>query len=337
MSNVERGTNKSMYLSGGGKRTNFDQKSGLPPLQSNAKLKRLFILSGGKKLEAEHIIVPGSDVEELTLVHELNPRNQDAVDDLSTRELLPKIKERGVDSEAIAVLRNGIYYLVEGSRRRFCCIKCKADLPLWVFNEELSDSDISSIYNAAQTSKKFSYREMGFKYKEIIDREELKTNEELAKYLGIGLESVRRRIQAANIDHELIKVFPDCEGIPNSFYSKLANIQKRATANSIPIDKITSEILFDKHYYNQNTNLEETQRSILIGLQSILKDLTPDSSDSNPAWVSSDIVTFDNKDTYARVKKSSDGRKVNFEFNRVNKELLDEIERLIKMKITKSN
>lgn len=334
MSEVERGTSKDKYISGGGKRTNVDQKSGLPTLRS--KIKRLFTLSGGRKLEAEHVVIHGSEVEEKTFVHELNPRNQEAVDDLSTRELLPQIKERGVDTEAIAILRNNKYYLIEGSRRRFCCIECSADLPMWVFNEELSSEDITCIYTAAQTSKRFSYREMGLKYLEMMRKNNFTTNEELATYIGISIESVRKRVQAAQIDKVLISIFPDCEAIPNTFYSKLAKIEKTAKEYYIQLTDITSEVRSDNNDFKNSNDIEEIQRSILNGLQSALQILTNDTENKQVKWTISNIADFDNKDMYARIKRSRDGRKVHFEFNRLNKSVIDEIERLVKVSINKS-
>lgn len=336
MSEVERGTSKDKYIASGVKRTHVDQKSGLPPLRGPGKTKRLFTLSGGRKIEAEHLVIPGSEVAEKTFVHELNPRNQEAVDDLSTRELLPQIKKRGVDTEAIAVFRNNKYYLIEGSRRRFCCIKCSADLPMWVFNEELNSEDITCIYTAAQTSKRFSYREMGLKYLELKKKNNFETNEELASYIGISIESVRKRVQAAQIDKALISVFPDCEAIPNTFYSRLAKIEKTAKEYYIQITDITSEVGSDKIDLKSTSDVEEIQRSILNGLQSALQILTNDTENKKTTWTSSDIVDFDNKDMYARIKRSSDGRKVHFEFNRLNKSVIDEIERLIKVSISKS-
>nr|QTX13920.1 Chromosome (plasmid) partitioning protein ParB [Klebsiella pneumoniae] len=77
----------------------------------------------GVKLKLATLSSPAQKLLIKTLVHELNPRNQEAVDDLSTREILPLIKENGVTTEAIAVYRDGQFYLIEGSRRRFCCIK----------------------------------------------------------------------------------------------------------------------------------------------------------------------------------------------------------------------
>ena len=52
MSDVERGTSKDKYLTGNGKRTFVDQKSGLPPLRTPSTQKRLFTLANGRKVEA---------------------------------------------------------------------------------------------------------------------------------------------------------------------------------------------------------------------------------------------------------------------------------------------
>ncbi|MFO6005254.1 hypothetical protein, partial [Pseudomonas aeruginosa] len=93
--------------------------------------------------------------------------------------------------------------------------------------------------------KRFSYREVGIKYLEIMKNKGFKTNEELASYLKIGIESIRKRIQAEKISKELIRIFPDSEGIPNTYYSKLARIEKTANANNIPLTELTSEVRAD--------------------------------------------------------------------------------------------
>ncbi|EED5437670.1 peptide transporter, partial [Salmonella enterica subsp. enterica serovar Derby] len=50
-----------------------------------------------------------------------------------------------------------------------------------------------------------------------------------------------------------------------------------------------------------------------------------------------ELATFTNKDKYARISKSSSGRKIRFEFNRMNRELIDEIEKFIKSKLSEMN
>lgn len=53
---------------------------------------------------------------------------------------------------------------------------------------------------------------MGMKYLEIMENKKFKTNDELASYLNIGIESIRKRIQAAKVDKELIKFSPIVKG-----------------------------------------------------------------------------------------------------------------------------
>ncbi|EBF7293747.1 peptide transporter, partial [Salmonella enterica] len=50
-------------------------------------------------------------------------------------------------------------------------------------------------------------------------------------------------------------------------------------------------------------------------------------------WETSDLITFDNKDKYARISKNNTGRKIRFEFNRINAGFIKELEEFIKEKL----
>lgn len=333
MNNINRGSNKDMYLNSP-KRSDFEQKSGLASLKMGNVNKRIFTFQGGKKLDAEHVVIKGSDVQTKTSVHELNPRNQEALDEKSMSDILQQISERGIDTEGIAVRRNGIYYLIEGSRRRYCCIKLNVDFPLWVLPDDLSNDDILAIITAAQSSRKFSYREVGKQYLELMELHGFSTNEQLAQYLNLSTESVRKRVQAAQIDPRLVSLFPDYEGIPNNFYSRLAKIENIVIKEFIDIDELIFEV--SKNYkFDETVDLRKTQKELLDKLLFSL-DLLTDKVKAKSTWCTSDLISFDNKDQYARVSRSYNGRKVRFEFNRLNKNLIDEIERLIKLKLDKT-
>ncbi|MEA4036535.1 helix-turn-helix domain-containing protein, partial [Enterobacter hormaechei] len=131
---------------------------------------------------------------------------------------------------------------IEGSRRRFCCIQSAKDLPLWVLPDELSPEDINSIITAAQTSRRISYREVGFQYLQKMKDLGIATNEELANYLGISHVSVSKRIQAAKIDNSLIALFPDYEGIPNSYYNRLSRLQKYVEKNLFSLEEVVDNV-----------------------------------------------------------------------------------------------
>ena len=333
MTDVDRGSNKEMYLSSS-KRSGFEQKSGLSSLKPSGSTKRSFSFQGGRKIDAEHVVIPGNKVKTQTIVHELNPRNQEALDENSMREILQEIKERGVDTEGIAVKREGLYHLIEGSRRRYCCIQLEVDMPLWVLPDNLSNKDVLAIIRAAQSSRKFSYREVGMQYIELMNKNNLKTNEQLAQYLNLSTESVRKRIQAAQIDSRLITLFPDCEGIPNNFYSRLAKIQSKAKKEAIEIQELSDEVC-NNYKGKAILDIQKAQRDILEEISTTL-DLFADKEKPKAAWNTSDLITFENKDQYARISRSGNGRKVRIEFNRLNQDLVDEIERLIKLKLSRN-
>ncbi|CAI3956971.1 ParB family protein [Commensalibacter communis] len=325
MSEIERGTNKNLYLHGH-KRTSFEQKNNLSSLKNTINLKRSFTFSNGRKVDAKHVIIPGNRVASNTVVHMINPRNQTALDHHAVRDIIEQIRERGVDKEGIAIQQQDQYYLIEGSRRRYCCIETQQDLPLWVITDELNSKEIYEIINASQSSKKFSYREVGQQY--LTQMQELKfaTNEELAAYLNTSTETIRKRIQAAKINEQLIRIFPDAEGIPNSYYSKLAKIEKEAEKNELDLQKICQDAQ-SKIDVETIKAVEEQQHYLIHHLMMNIKNILNDQKEA--IWETKELVSFENKDQYARISRNLNGRKVKFEFNRIHINTIKEIEQII--------
>ncbi|EIR0277912.1 peptide transporter [Salmonella enterica] len=323
------GNDKSPYLNAP-KRTEVSHRSGLPSLKSQPRLRKLFTLHNGRKLEAEHIIVPAERVKLETAVHPMNPRNQEALTLNAVRDILEQIQARGVDTEGVAVKRNGVYLLIEGSRRRFCCIHLTKDLPLWVLPDELSPEDINSIITAAQTSRRFSYREVGFQYLQKMEEHGFVTNEELANFLGISHVSVSKRVQAAKIDNSLIALFPDYEGIPNSYYNRLSRLQKYIEKNLYSLEEVVESVREETKSLDV-TDISEAQKSVIDKITKVVERL--DINPPSKGWDTRELALFDNKDKYARVSKNASGRKIRFEFNRMNSELIAEIEEFIKQKL----
>lgn len=324
------GNDKSRYLNTP-KRTDVGHRSGLANLKSPPRIKKLFTLHNGRKLEAEHVTVAAENVATETAVHPMNPRNQEALTTNAVRDILQQIESRGVDTEGVAVKRDGVYLLIEGSRRRFCCIAAQKDLPLWVLPDDLSAEDIKAIITAAQTSRRFSYREVGLQYLELMQEKGFTKNEELALFLGISHVSVFKRIQAARIDGSLIALFPDYEGIPNSFYSRLSKLQKYVESNLFiladVVDRVKEEIA--------NLDISDIPEAQKIVMEQITKAVEL-LAQKPPAksWETRDLANFANKDKYARISKNASGRKVRFEFNRMSTELMAEIEAFITDKLS---
>lgn len=330
MSDEQRiGSDKSPYINAP-KRTEVGHRSGLAGLKTASRMKKLFTLHNGRKMEAEHITISAEAVDTETAVHPMNPRNQEALSINAVRDILEQIETRGVDTEGVAVKRDGVYLLIEGSRRRFCCIQAKKDLPLWVLPDELSTEDIKAIITAAQTSRRFSYREVGFQYLELMEENGFTKNEELALFLGISHVSVFKRIQAARIDGSLITLFPDYEGIPNSFYSRLSKLQKYVESNLFVLEDIVDKVKEDTSNLDIS-DIPEAQKIVMEKITRAVELL----AEKPPAksWETRDLVSFPNKDKYARISTSASGRKIRFEFNRMSSGLMTEIEAFILEKL----
>lgn len=113
-------------------------------------------------LTAKRVVVQSSEVESKTDIHPLNPRNQEALTLDAVRDIFPSIQENGVNQEGVAVKcpSTGKLLLLDASRRRFSCIHCDADLPLWELQDEVSDEQILAIINDSQEVKRWSYPNM---------------------------------------------------------------------------------------------------------------------------------------------------------------------------------
>ncbi|MCW1830027.1 ParB N-terminal domain-containing protein [Enterobacter asburiae] len=327
MSNEQHiGSDKSRYVSTP-KRTEIRHTSGLGSLKTNAPAKRSFNLNAGEKVDATFVLVPAANVQATTVVHPLNPRNQEALNPGAVRDILEQIEARGVDTEGIAVKHNDVYLIIEGSRRRYCCIQANKDLPLWVLPETITDDNIRSIIAATQTSRKFSYREVGLQYLKIMQERNFTTNEELAAYLGITHVSVSKRTQAAHIDYSLIELFPDCEAIPNSYYAKLSKFQKYIEKNKFFLDDVVSKVKAELSQADE-LDIDDAQRFVMDRIQLAVNNL--DDKSSKNTWTTYDLAKFENKDKYARISTNKSGRKVKMEFNRISADSMKKIEDFIK-------
>ncbi|MFP1463937.1 ParB family protein [Escherichia coli] len=229
----------------------------------------------------------------------------------------------------IAVKRDGVYLLIEGSRRRFCCIKAEKDLPLWVLPDQLTEDDINSIISAAQTSRKFSYREVGFQFIKKMEEKGFSTNEELAAYLGISHVSVAKESRPVLTKHSSL-LFPDYEGIPNSYYSRLSRLQKYVQKNLFPLDEVIDNVKEETKDLDIG-DLQVAQKVVMEKITQSVESVCEKSYSTK--WETSDSITFDNKDKYARISKNNTGRKIRIEFNRISAGFIKELEEFIKEKL----
>ena len=309
------------------KRIGFNQGNNLSKLQKNEGIKKTFSFASGRKVSATRIVVAADELKNKTVIHKLNPRRQDSLTLDSVRDILISIEQEGVHTEGVATKNvQGIYELLDSSRRRYSCLHAQKELPLWVIEESIDDADLIAFIQTTQSVKRLSYRELGADYETLMKEGAFTKIDELAEYLSVGRETCRKRYVAASINQALISVFPDCEGIPNGYYAKLAKIEKQLSKENTSVTKFISSLKFNDA--EEDTSVEDKQKAILNLMEVKLKKPT-----DKVTWNTTTLADFDDKNTYAKVLKSSDSRGLKIELSRLPSELYDDIIKYVSDKV----
>ncbi|MCD9522961.1 chromosome partitioning protein ParB [Photobacterium carnosum] len=309
------------------KRIGFNQGNNLSKLQKNEGIKKTFSFASGRKVSATRIVVAANELKNKTVIHKLNPRRQDSLTLDSVRDILISIEQEGVHTEGVATKNvQGIYELLDSSRRRYSCLHAQKELPLWVIEESIDDADLIAFIQTTQSVKRLSYRELGADYETLMKEGAFTKIDELAEYLSVGRETCRKRYVAASINQALISVFPDCEGIPNGYYAKLAKIEKQLSKENTSVTKFISSLKFNDA--EEETSVEDKQKAILNLMEVKLKKPT-----DKVTWNTTTLADFDDKNTYAKVLKSSDNRSLKIELSRLPSELYDDIIKYVSDKV----
>ncbi len=288
------------------------------------------------QLKARRVVVKGEDVKLKTDTHYLNPRNQEALTFDAVSDIYDSIVENGVTVEGIAIEKDGKYYVLDSSRRRFCCIKGKVDLPLWVIEGVASDTQLLKMINDSQEVKKWSYPEHAKYLLKIADLKSIDTQQlkidDLAKELGMGRESLRKRLESLDIHDDIRMVFVDYEGIPNTYYGELAKLQRQLTKVKANISEQVGVFTSKMASLSIEGTVSERQKLTLDALKKFVADTTK--SGTKAKWVEKELGSFTNARTKVMRKVNDSTRKTVYEFTRLPKELQEEIDALIEAKLT---
>ncbi|PMH44883.1 hypothetical protein BCU68_12125 [Vibrio sp. 10N.286.49.B3] len=309
-------TSKSDYLGKKG------SKSGIGGLLKDRSITKTFDFPDGSKVQAKRVVIPAENVADKTKKHPKNLRSADGLTLDAVRDIYDSILKGGVNLEGIAIKcpDTGTYLLLDSSRRQFCCIKAKKDLPLWEL-PSLNEYQIESLISDAQKSKSWSWREEGMEWIRIRDEKGFTTIDELAKHLGRGKETVRKRVQAGEINALLIQCLPDPEGIPTKFYPALAKIERQLKDESA-INMVVESLKLDS--IAENDDVTVRQNAILEAL----KEKSQPSTNKPISWEKRPLASLP-KGCSATIAQSSDGRSTKIEFTRVNKTKVDAIRAFI--------
>ncbi len=312
------------------KRTGFKQGNQLSKRNERESVQKTFTFASGRQVTAIRVVVKANELESKTAIHPLNPRRQASLSVEAVRDILPTIQTEGVHTEGVALKdEQGVYQLLDSSRRRFSCIQVQKDLPLWVLDDALDNDDLIAFIQTTQAVKRLSYRELGADYQSMMEQLGISKIDELAAHLNIGRETCRKRFAAASIDQRLIEVFPDCEGIPNGYYAKLAKVEKQLAKEGISIARFIKSL---KLNIDETACVEDKQKQVLD-----LIETKSSKGNTKPRWDTQELATFNDKNKYAKVSRSSDKRGLKIELSRLPTDVYEEIIQFVSQKVNQES
>lgn len=286
-------------------------------------------LKSGETRTFYEINVPYEDLEaKTTVTFEINGREQSllttvTLSDLDSMEIQQHYPAIGYYNE------EGKIDYADGSRRRKRVILSNGKIPFlksWVTDEPISLSDARALAKDLQTAKEHNLWEIGQMAKTYQQKQPGITQDAIAKLLGYSRTKINRALKAVMVDGRIIALFTDVSELSHADYDVLIKAQEKAIDRNELDDEI--EILkidIAEHY--KNPEFDSPYNLIIKTFKAYLL-----AKKSKKAVVKfNDIEKFDDKNTFAKVKKEK--QKVTYTFSRLSAEFTNKLEQFIKQEL----
>lgn len=288
-----------------------------------------FTLASGKTASFKLLRVEADNVEIDTFVTlETNGRDQSALTPESLRDITRTLKLQQFFPAIGRRLPLGIEIL-DGSRRRAGAIIEKVGLNVLVTESDISASDARQLAADLQTAKEHNLREIGLRL--LILRENGMTQKEIAQSEMLSEAKVTRAIQAASVPPEMLAPFPVQSELAYTDFKLLLDIHQQLMTKQISVDDVVEKINESKATLSDNLATDEVKSAIIKLFKSVTTMMLE--NPEKQKIITTSLWNFVVKDKFARRKTK--GRLLSYEFNRLPKEVQDELDLVIQNTIEK--
>lgn len=192
----------------------------------------------GREVVFTRVIIEAADVNEKTSVFFLNERDQDLLNEHGVSDILPSIKQNGInDFEAFARPIECGYELADGSRRRRACVLGNASMALW--SAELSDREMEYLSESGNKHKQASVYEKGLVYKRWIAEGRFTSIKDINRETGIDRRKLQRCIHAAELPKWLVAAYKTPNDMSVDASAQLYSI---ITQETLPIELLKKRV-----------------------------------------------------------------------------------------------
>ncbi|HHI2555177.1 TPA: ParB family protein [Klebsiella aerogenes] len=303
---------------------NFNYQATVEPSNSGLQV-QYFTLKTGRKVKFALMTVPAAEVVDKTFVRqETNGRDQSALTKDSLKDITRTIRFQQFFA-CIGVMDGEKIEILDGSRRRAAAIEVHTALNVMVTSDKLTAEEARQLAKDIQTAKEHNIREIGLR---LLSLKESGLNQkEIAEQEGLSQAKVTRAIQAATVPQELISMFPVQYELSFSDYKNLSELNDRLRENEIEYSQLVEQISLQLDSLVADDQLREDEKKSAIlkliakGTASLIAEPPKEKTIVSSLW------DFADKDKYAR--KRVKGRSYIYEFNRLPKNLQNDIEEAI--------
>ena len=282
----------------------------------------VFVLNSGRKATFRLEVVPAEEVEEKTYVRqETNGRDQSSLTPESLRDITRTLKFQQF-FPAIGVKDGEKIEILDGSRRRAAALICRAGLTVLVTDTALKPEEARRLAKDIQTAKEHNIREVGLRL--LVLKDAGLNQKEIAVQEGLSQAKVTRALQAASVSSDLITLFPVQSELTFSDYKLLSSIEENLHKVDVELKNLIETVTPDIHLTLADEELAEDEVKNRI-LKILLKEseiLTKPGAKERA--IVENLWNFSDKDRFAR--KRSKGRLFSYEFNRLPKNVQDELD-----------
>ncbi|KQN57024.1 chromosome partitioning protein ParB [Serratia sp. Leaf51] len=288
-----------------------------------------FTLASGKTASFKLINVEAEKVESETFVTlETNGRDQSALTPESLKDITRTLKLQQFFPSIGRRLPQGIDIL-DGSRRRAGAILEKVGLNVLVTESDISASDARQLAADLQTAKEHNLREIGLRLQ--ILRENGMSQKDIAQSEMLSEAKVTRAIQAASVPSEMLAPFPVQSELTYPDFKLLLDLHQQLLAKQIEVDDVIEKVNESKTNLPDGLANDEFKSVIIQLFKSVTAMLLDNPAKEKP--ITTSLWNFGAKDKFARRKTK--GRLLSYEFNRLPKEVQDELDMVIQNTIEK--
>lgn len=304
---------------------NFNQQASIESKSEIARF-QYFTLKTGRKVKFSFITIPANDVEKKTFVlQETNGRDQSALTKASLMEIIKTIRFQQF-FPCVGVYRGDSIEILDGSRRRAAAIAVNCSLDIMLTEDQLSSEEARQLAKDIQTAREHNLREIGLRL-QLLKNSGM-NQKEIAQSEGLSPAKVTRALQAASVSQDLISLFPVQSELTYADYKTLAEIDTKLAEKQLSYSALNNEITHRLNLVISEQDMAEEERktTILKLIQKVTSSLIEQPAKDKSLTVN--LWDFSEKDKFAR--KKIKGRQFSYEFNRLSKELQNEIDVAIK-------